>query len=129
MMAPKRERMAYSVSFTEKSENAAKISRMPAAMNTGNSRELISAPPAACFDRDPFRFLGCACGGLDRLVLAPRALREELVDRQVDEIVARVSVDQHLVCSRQHVLDRVGIEPAARHVWCLLIGRLELREA
>src|SRR5215467_2764183 len=112
MMAPKRVRMANSVSLTLKSENATK-SRSPATTkNHGKRRELISAlrPRACAFDRHPFGLLdGAAGGGFGgNLLLTLDALLEQLVDRQVDEVVPRMRVDDHLVGARQHALDRIG---------------------
>src|SRR6516165_5019849 len=132
MIAPNRVRIAYSVSLTEKSENATKSSSPATTKNQGKRRELISAlpPRAGAFDRDPFGLiLGAARGALGApLGLALDALLEQLVDGEINEIVAGVRVDDHLVGMREHVLDGVGVEPAPGHFRCLGIGSLERSE-
>src|SRR6516225_3971476 len=132
MMAPKRVRIAYSVSLTVKSENATNSSSPATTKNQGKRRELISALPsrAAAFDRDLVRgILGTPGGSFRaRLQLAFDALLEQLLDREVQEIVPGVRVDDHLVRPRQHVLDGVGVEAPPRHLRRLRIGRLELQE-
>src|SRR6516162_2205967 len=132
-MAPKRVRIAYSVSFTVKSENATNSSSPATTKNQGKRRELISALPsrAGAFDRDLVgRVLGAR--GIRfraRLLLAVEALLEQLLDREVEQVVAGVRVDDHLVRARQHVLDGVGVEAPARHFGRLHVGALELQEA
>src|SRR6516162_11003695 len=100
MMAPKRVRIAYSVSFTVKSENATKSSNPATTKNQGKRRELISALPsrAGAFDRDLVRrLLGAPRGAFGaRLRLPVDALLEQLFDREVDEVVSGVRVDDDL---------------------------------
>src|SRR5215469_2427871 len=133
MMAPKRVRIAYSVSLTVKSENATKSSSPATTKNQGKRRELISAFPsrAGPFDRDLVRgILDAARGSFRaRLRLALDALLEQLLDREVDEVVPGVRVDDHLVRAGEHVLDGVGVEAAPRHFGRLRVGPLELQEA
>src|SRR6185437_5014186 len=101
MISPKRVRMAYSVSLTEKSENATKRSSPATTKNQGKSRELTSAfpPRAGAFDSHLvgliLRAARAVLGACFRL--AVDALLEELVDRQVDEIASGTRVDDHLV--------------------------------
>src|SRR5215472_15568890 len=132
MMAPKRVRIAYSVSFTVKSENATNSSSPATTKNQGKRRELISTLPsrAGAFDRDLVRgILGAARGSFRaRLRLAFDALLEQFLDREVDEVVPGVRVDDHLVRPREHVLDSVGVEPPPRHFGRLRVGPLELQE-
>src|ERR1700747_3054318 len=100
MMAPKRVRIAYSVSFTENSENATNSSSPATTKNQGKSRELISTlpPRTGALDRHLVgRILSTACPLGARLLLAVAALLEELVDRQIHEVVTGVAVDDHLV--------------------------------
>src|SRR5215472_10615176 len=132
MMAPKRVRIAYSVSLTVKSENATKSSSPATTKNQGKRRELISALPsrAGTFDRDLVGgVLGATRGRFrTRLRLAVDALLEQFFDREVNEVVAGVRVDDHLVGPRQHVLDGVGVETPSRHFGRLRVGPLELQE-
>src|SRR6516164_4565352 len=133
MIAANLERIAYSVSLTEKSENATKSSSPATTKNQGKRRELISAlpPRAGAFDRDLVGLiLGGARGTLGTCFgLALDALLEQLVDGEVHEVAAGARVDDHLVGMRQHVLDGVGIEPAPGDFRRLCVGPLELREA
>src|SRR6516164_6841818 len=116
MISPKRVRIANSVSFTEKNENATKRSRKPTTKNQGKSRELMSAlpPRARALDRDLVGLvLGLPGGALGRgFGVAVEALLEELLDRQIDEVAPGAGIDDHLVGVREHTLDGVGVEPA-----------------
>src|SRR5580765_1285441 len=132
MISPKRVRMAYSVSFTEKSENATKRSRKPTTKNHGKSRELMSAlpPRARALDRDLVGLVlrgpgGTLSGGFG---LAVEALLEEFLDREIDEVAPGARVDDHLVGVREHTLDGVGVEPPPGDLRCLRVRALELRE-
>src|SRR5579864_7075743 len=132
MMAPKRVRIAYSVSFTENSENATNSNRPATTKNQGKSRELISALPPRTRALDGHlvgRVLATARALRARLLLAVDAFLEELVDREIHEVVAGVAVDDHLVRPRQHRLDRIHVEPPAGDFRRLRIGAFELREA
>src|SRR5215468_3905968 len=132
MISPKRVRIAYSVSFTEKSENATKRSRKPTTKNQGKSRELMSAlpPRAGALDRNLVRLvLGLPRGAFGRgFGLAVEALLEKLLDREIDEVAPGARVDDHLVGVREHALDGLGVEPPAGHLRRLRVSRLELRE-
>src|SRR5215471_17802492 len=130
MISPKRVRIAYSVSFTEKSENATKRSRKPTTKNQGKSRELMSAlpPRARALDRDLVGLvLGRATLGRG-FGLSVEALLEKLLDREIDEVAPGARVDDHLVGVREHILDGLGVEPPPRHFRRLRVRRLELRE-
>src|SRR6516225_7588399 len=133
MMAPKRVRIANSVSFTVKSENATKSSSPATTKNQGKRRELISAlpPRAGALDRDLVGLiLGGARGALGTCFgLALDALLEQLLDGEIHQVAAGARVDDHLVGMRQHVLDGVGVEPAPGDFRCLCISSLELSEA
>src|SRR4029077_20508320 len=131
MISPKRVRMAYSGSFSEKSDNATKSSSPATTKNQGKSRVLISAlrPRARALDRDLVGLVLRARSTFgDRLGLAIEALLEELVDREIDEVAPGTGVDDHLVRVREHALDGVGVEPPPRHLRRLRVSRLELRE-
>src|SRR6516165_6280700 len=131
MIAPNRVRIAYSVSLTEKSENATKSSSPATTKNQGKRRELISAlpPRAGALDRDLVGLiLGGARGALGTCFgLALDALLEQLLDREVHEVAVGARVDDHFVGMPQHVLDGGGVEPAPGDFGCLCIGPLELR--
>src|SRR6516164_838212 len=122
MIAPKRVRIAYSVSLTEKSENATNSSSPATTKNQGKRRELTSAlpPRTGAFDGDLVGLiLGAARGALGTcLGLGFDALLEQLVDGEIHEVVAGVRVDDHLVGMREHALDGVGVQPAPRDFRC-----------